>query len=278
MNAPNPSSSVGIAMERLRTIVAQLRDPDAGCPWDRQQTHDSMTRYLLEEAHEVVEAIETGTDADVCEELGDLLFQIAFHAQLAQERGAYGWTDIIDSIANKMVARHPHVFGDAQGLDDPNAVVEAWERRKQQSGRRVLDGVPRALPALQRAGRLTAKAATVGFDWERAEDVLDKADEELAELKAAIAQGDRDAMEDELGDMLFVLANLARKLELEPERALRRTLAKFERRFNHVEDQLNARGSSPSDASLQEMDALWNEAKRLERSVDTGRQVQDDTP
>ncbi|MBH23043.1 MAG: nucleoside triphosphate pyrophosphohydrolase [Myxococcales bacterium] len=262
MNAPLSERD---AIERLRAIVAQLRDPAGGCPWDLRQTHATMTRYLIEEAYEVVEAIEAGDDDAIREELGDLLFQVVFHAQLARERGAWDLDDVINGIADKMIARHPHVFGEDRGETDPEEVRQAWERHKRSAGRRVLDGVPRAMPALQRAQRLTAKAATVGFDWERAERVLLKVDEELDELKEAVAGGDLDAIEDELGDLLFVLTNLARKLDLQAERALRRTLGKFERRFNHIEDRLIAQGGSPAEASLEEMDALWEEAKALER-------------
>lgn len=247
-------------LQRLREVVARLRDPDGGCPWDLQQTHQSLAHYLVEETYELLEAIETDNRPAMREELGDVLLHVVFHAQLAEERGEFGLPEVVAGIADKMVARHPHVFGETKVEGAPE-VHRNWEQAKQKAGKRVLDGVPASLPALHRAHRLTAKAATVGFDWPDAASVFEKADEELAELRQAVSQGELDAIEDEMGDMLFVLANLARKLDVQPEAALRRTLAKFERRFRYIEDALAAQGRHARDASLEEMDALWNEAK-----------------
>lgn len=254
-------ATAGDALQKLQTLVQRLRDPQSGCPWDIAQTHDSMTEHLIEEAYEVLDAIQAQDPLALREELGDLLFQIVFHAQIAQEHQAFSLTDVIHGISQKMTARHPHVFGDAPAPESADEVLEAWEARKQKEGRRVLDGVPRALPALQRAQRVTAKAATVGFDWSHPEEVLLKADEELRELKDALSGGDPDEIEDELGDVLFVFANLARKLNLRAEDALSRTISKFEARFRFIEDHLLAQGSHPSDCSLEELDRLWNKAK-----------------
>jgi len=253
-------STVSANLERLRAIVAQLRDPDGGCPWDLEQTHRTLAPYLLEETYELLEALEQAQDGAMREELGDVLLQVVFHAQLASERGVFGLAEVVDDIADKMVRRHPHVFGDRTVGGAPE-VQAAWERAKQNAGKRVLDGVPAALPSLLRAHRLTAKAATVGFDWPDATAVFDKVDEELGELREAVTSGNLDSIEDEMGDMLFVLANLARKLDVQPEIALRRTLTKFERRFRYVEESLLGHGRHPRDATLAEMDALWNEAK-----------------
>lgn len=246
---------------RLAAIVAALRHPETGCPWDLKQDHRSMAPYVIEEAYEVLEAIEGQAPGPLREELGDLAFQVFFHAQLASERGHFDLDDILTGIADKMVARHPHVFGD-QHERDAESVLQNWERRKQRQGRGVLDGVPRAMPALQRAARLTAKAATVGFDWPDHHQVIDKIDEEIAELKEAVAERDDDAMEDELGDALFAIVNLARHLNIDPEAALRRTNDKFTARFQHIERALSEQGRHPAEASLEEMDALWNDAKR----------------
>ena len=256
-------SHPGPAIERLRQVVASLRDPEEGCPWDLKQDHMTLRRYLVEESYELLEAIEANNDALMREELGDVLLQVAFHAQLADERGAFTLEDVIDGIADKMVERHPHVFGD-ETARDADQVLENWERAKQKKGKRVLDGVPAHLPALHRAHRLTKKAATVGFDWPDPPSVFGKIREELDELEEAVATGSRDRIEDELGDLIFALANLGRKLDIPPEDALRRTLSKFERRFRHVEDRLAEQGRKPHEATLDEMDELWREAKSFE--------------
>lgn len=252
-------------LERLAHIVAALRHPESGCPWDLKQTHGSMTHHLIEEAYEVLDAIEDKDDASLQEELGDLLFQVVFHARLAEERGKFSLDHVIEGISEKMIARHPHVFGD-QRLDSPEAVKEAWEIRKQQKRTSLLAGIPRSLPALQRAQRITQKASAVGFDWNTAAEVVGKIDEEVQELKEALQDGDPGKIKDELGDALFALVNLARKLDIQAEEALQGTNQKFLRRFSHVEKGVAARGKALQEASLEEMDDLWNEAKRKERN------------
>jgi ATP diphosphatase len=257
-------------LRRLSDLVARLRGPD-GCPWDREQGLADLRAYLLEEAHETASAID-GVAADgsweaLGQELGDLLFQVVFVAALAEESGAFTLDQVIEAIHAKMVARHPHVFGGAE-LADAAAVREAWERRKLAEERRLslLDGVPASLPALVAAYRMTQKAAGVGFDWPEPAAVLAKLEEELAELRAALAgPPDRSALQDEVGDLLFTIANLARKLGVDPEAALAQTNRKFRRRFARVETGLRARGRPLGEASLDEMDALWEDAKREER-------------
>jgi len=261
------------AMRRLLEIMDKLRDP-GGCPWDREQTMRSLTPYLLEEAHEVIEAIEAGDVAHHKEELGDLLFQVVFQARIAREEGKFDFADVCDAIAEKLTRRHPHVFGDVE-VSGSREVVKNWERikadeRKQkgQEPRSAIGGVPVSLPALVRAERLTEKAGAVGFDWPDARSVLAKVREELAELEQAMEAGAPAQMEHELGDLLFAAANLGRWVKVHPEEALRGTLRRFESRFHHVERELAARGKSPRDSTLAEMDALWNEAKEREKSAD----------
>ncbi len=253
-------------MRRLIDLVARLRAPD-GCPWDREQGAADLRAYLLEEAHEAAAAIDTGDWGELAGELGDLLFQIAFLVRLAEERGAFDLEKVVAGIEAKMVARHPHVFG-GETLADARAVREAWERRKlREPGREsLLAGVPPSLPALLAAYRLTQKAAGVGFDWPEAQAVLAKVDEEVAELREALAEGKReDAREkvtEEIGDLLFTVANLARKLDVDPEAALAGANRKFRRRFEQIERRLAEQGRTADEASLEEMDALWDEAKR----------------
>jgi MazG family protein len=248
----------------LAGVVRSLRDAENGCPWDLKQTHDSMRRHLVEETYEVIDAIEDRDDEALREELGDVAFQVVFHAQLAQERGAFELQDVLDAIAEKMIHRHPHVFDPSHPtFDSPEEVRGTWESRKKRRPS-VLAGIPRSLPALDRAQRVTSKAGAVGFDWPDVPSTLAKLDEEVAELKEAIATGDKARMEDELGDALFALVNVARKLELQAGEALDGTLRKFHRRFSHVETTLAAAGRDPIDATLEEMDALWDEAKRQE--------------
>jgi MazG family protein len=257
-------------LRRLTDLVARLRAPD-GCPWDREQTVRDLRAYLLEEAHEVAAAIDSGDRAALAGELGDLLFQAAFLARLAEEEGAFTVAEPIAAVEAKMIARHPHVFG-GETLADAEAVRAAWERRKvrERAGSResLLDGATSAsLPALVAAYRLTQKAAGVGFDWRGAADVLAKLDEEIGELKAEIAapQLDADRLRDEIGDLLFTVANLARHLEIDPEGALAAANLKFRRRFGEVEAELAANGKDLAGASLDEMESAWNEAKRRER-------------
>jgi MazG family protein len=257
------------ALSRLLEIMDKLRDP-GGCPWDREQTLRTLTPYLLEEAHEVIEAIESGDVAHHREELGDLLFQVVFQARVAREEGKFDFADVCDAIAGKLTRRHPHVFGDVS-VSGSKEVVKNWERikaderkEKGQSERSAIGGVPVALPALVRAERLTEKAGAVGFDWPDANSVLAKVREELAELTQAMEGGAPEQIEAELGDLLFAIANLGRWVKVHPEEALRGTLRRFEGRFHHIEKKLRERGKSPRESDLAEMDALWNEAKARE--------------
>jgi MazG family protein len=260
-------SRAGEAIDRLLGIMARLRAPD-GCPWDREQTLATLRPYLLEETHEVLEAIESGDRREHCEELGDLLLQIVFHAQLAQEQREWDFADVADAISNKLVSRHPHVFGDAK-VADAEAVMSQWVKLKQQErakkgrGQSVLEGVPRELPSLARAERLTEKASRIGFDWPDLKGARAKVDEELRELDEAIAAGAPVEIEAEMGDVLFALANVARKAGVPPEEALRGTIGRFIARFEHVERGLATKGIPLGEATLADMDALWDEAKRL---------------
>ena len=266
---------------RLLEIMAALRTPETGCPWDLEQSFATIAPYTLEEAYEVVDAIERGDLADLRDELGDLLLQVVFHARLAQEAGRFDFGGVVEAITTKLIRRHPHVFTDARDLS-PQAVKALWAEIKaqeradrslaraaagaaQEPPAGALAGAPLALPALTRAVKLQEKASKVGFDWNDAGAVLAKLREETAEIEAALATGDAAAVQDEIGDLLFVVANLARHRGVDPETALRGTNAKFERRFAHIEAELGRNGRRPADASLAEMDALWNAAKRRER-------------
>lgn len=260
----------GPAFERLVEIMATLRGPQ-GCPWDREQTRESLKAFLIEEAYEVLEALDHGGKEKLQEELGDLLLQVVFHAQVAAELGEFSMDDVLEHITDKLVRRHPHVFGETRA-ETPAQALSNWERLKQAERGGVteasaLAGVPKTLPALLRAQRLQDKAARVGFDWGETAHVLEKVDEELAELKTALRTGP-EASEAELGDLLFSLVNLARFLDLNPEEALRKCSEKFIRRFRHIETEIAARGKSLTESSLEEMDALWEEAKVAE---DPGR-------
>jgi MazG family protein len=254
------------SMQRLLDIMDKLRDP-GGCPWDREQTLRTLTPYLLEEAHEVIEAIESGDAEHHKEELGDLLFQIVFQSRIAREEGKFDFAQVCDAISAKLTRRHPHVFGDVS-VSGSGEVVKNWERIKADERREkglekrsAIGGVPMALPALVRAERLTEKAGAVGFDWPDAKAVMAKVHEELRELEQAIEQ--RGNVEDELGDLLFALANLGRHLKVHPEEALRSTLRKFTARFHFIEEKLAERGKTPRESDLAEMDSLWNEAKSV---------------
>jgi nucleoside triphosphate diphosphatase len=269
-------------IHRLLEIMAALRTPGTGCPWDLDQNFASIAPYTLEEAYEVVDAIERGDLVDLKDELGDLLLQVVFHARMAEEQGAFAFGDVVEAITRKLVRRHPHVFGQTRDLS-PEAVKALWEEIKQaekqerriartQAGAvereegRFLAGIPSALPALVRADKLTTKAAKVGFDWPDAAQVIDKIKEEIAEVEDAGRSGDHDRIEDELGDLLFAVANLARHHGVDPESALRRTNAKFERRFASIESALKDQGRSLNDAGLEEMEELWLAAKLDERA------------
>jgi tetrapyrrole methylase family protein / MazG family protein len=262
------------AIERLLSIMERLRGPQ-GCPWDREQTLRTLRPYVLEETYEVLEAIDAGDPSAHCEELGDLLLQIVFQAQLMKEEGRFEFADVAEAISNKLVSRHPHVFGNTDAKD-ADAVLRQWaalkreEKKAKGGGDSVLEGVPREMPALARADRLTEKASRIGFDWPDAGGARAKLAEEIAELDEAIAGGDEDKVEHELGDVLFALANLSRKLGVPPEEALRGAVARFISRFAHVERELARRGVPHGQATLAEMDALWDEAKALERQAKTG--------
>ncbi len=252
----------------LLAIMAALRTPVTGCPWDLEQTFDSIVPYTIEEAYEVADAIAERDFAALPDELGDLLFQVVYHARMAEEEGRFAFADVAKAISDKMIRRHPHVFGDAAARDAA-AQTTAWEAQKsaeraarQQTG--ALAGVPSALPALTRAEKITKRAARVGFDWPDAAAVLDKLDEEIAELKAELPAADPVRLMDEVGDMLFVLVNLARKLHLDPEACLRHANDKFSRRFNAMERSFETEGKSLTGLSLAEMEAGWQRVKASE--------------
>ena len=256
---------------RLRAIMARLRHPDGGCPWDLEQTFATIAPYTVEEAYEVADAIERANLSDLRDELGDLLFQVVFHARMAEEAGAFDFDDVANAICNKMIRRHPHVFSEAGPRTSAEQTL-AWEVIKAQEraakpviAAGVLDDVPVSLPGMTRAVKLTARVARVGFDWPDTGQVIDKLHEELGELEIEIAAGDHEKAREELGDLLFVCANLARKLDVEPEDAIRAANAKFERRFRFIEAALAREGRAPTDSNLQEMDALWDAAKAAER-------------
>src|SRR5574341_475819 len=259
------------AIKRLLSIMERLRGPQ-GCPWDREQTLKTLRPYVLEETYEVLEAIDAGDPREHCEELGDLLLQIVFQAQLTKEQGSFDFADVAEAISKKLVSRHPHVFGTSE-VRDAEAVLRQWaalkreEKKAKGGGESVLEGVPREMPALARADRLTEKASRIGFDWPDAAGARAKLGEEVAELDEAVAAGDRDAVEHELGDLLFAAANLGRKLGVPPEEALRGAVARFISRFAHVERELARRGVPHGEATLAQMDALWDEAKDLERQA-----------
>jgi nucleoside triphosphate diphosphatase len=263
----------------LLKIMAALRDKISGCSWDIEQDFASIAPYTVEEAHEVVEAILSGDREDLREELGDLLLQVVFHAQMADEEGVFDFGGVVEAITKKMIRRHPHVFGEKRQWT-PAEVKASWgrikaEEKAERAARRIdvkdartpsiLDGVSSGLPAFQRAIKLQDKAANVGFDWPNVNEVLDKAEEEIRELKHAVASGKTEHIEEELGDLLFVLANVARWQKIDPDIALRKANAKFERRFRIIEALLLERGKTPDQSNLKEMDELWNEAKRREK-------------
>ena len=271
---------------RLIEIMAALRDPETGCPWDVRQSFASIAPYTIEEAYEVADAVARADMRDLVDELGDLLLQVVFHARMAEEDGAFDFGDVVQAITTKMIRRHPHVFVDP-GLRSSDAAKASWdavkalekaERARERAADTdnspgeaatggLLDGVPTALPAMTRALKLQERAATVGFDWPEAEHVIGKVEEEVSELRAALRQDDEaraDRVRDEIGDLFFVLVNLARHLGVDPERALRETNEKVRRRFRHLETALEGSGRRLEDASLDEMEALWVEAKRKE--------------
>lgn len=257
--------------DRLKEIMVRLRDPNGGCPWDVEQTFQTIAPYTIEEAYEVADAIERGDMGELKTELGDLLFQVVFHARMAEEQGLFAFDDVAEAMCDKLVRRHPHVFADEAAQPDGPAQKLRWEEikaaeRASKAQHGVLDDVPVGLPALHRAAKLTKRAARVGFDWPSTDEVFDKLDEEVAELRAEIAAGDLDKAREEMGDLLFVVANLARKLGVEPEDALRGANAKFVRRFGFIEAELAKDGRTPDQSDLAEMDGLWDAAKVAERA------------
>jgi MazG family protein len=264
-------SAKGYRIEDLLRVMARLRDPESGCPWDREQTFASIAPYTIEEAYEVADAISRNDLDGLKDELGDLLLQVVYHARMAEEQARFAFADVVDAITAKMIRRHPHVFEDAS-LRESFEKSGAWERIKAEEKAALgtgeaslLEDVPVALPALTRAVKLQSRAARVGFDWPSLAPVLAKAEEELNELKGAIGDtGSEDRIREEFGDLLFVMANVARHLGIDPEAALRDANAKFVRRFAHIEAALRAEGRSPEQSTLEEMDQLWDEAKAYE--------------
>jgi ATP diphosphatase len=268
-------------ISRLLEIMAMLRTPGTGCPWDLEQDFASIAPYTIEEAHEVADAIARGDLDDLCDELGDLLLQVVFHARMAEEQNAFSFGDVVEAITRKMIRRHPHVFADKDGRLTPSDVKGAWDRIKaeekaERAARRPIGETPRksllsgakaGQPALTRAMELQRKASSVGFDWNDPRAVLHKIREEADEIEAALDRADGDELAGETGDLLFAVVNLARHVGADPDMALRGTNAKFERRFGFIEQELEAQGRSLASTSLAEMDALWNEAKHREKNA-----------
>jgi nucleoside triphosphate diphosphatase len=258
------------ALHRLLAVMARLRDPESGCPWDREQTWTTIAPHTIEEAYEVADAVQRGDPGSVRDELGDLLFQVVFQARIAEEQGLFGFDDVADAISDKLERRHPHVFG-GESIADAAAQTRAWERHKaaereaKGSGAGVLDGVALGLPALTRAAKLGRRAAGVGFDWRDAPGVLAKVREEVVELEDAVARDESAQMREEIGDLLFSVAQLARHLGIDPEAALREASGKFERRFRSMEARATGAGRSLAGLSAAELEALWQEAKREAR-------------
>ena len=272
-------------ISRLIEIMAALRTPVTGCPWDLDQNFATIVPYTIEEAYEVADAIARGDLDDLCDELGDLLLQVVYHARMAEEENAFAFGDVVEAVTRKMIRRHPHVFADKDGNVQPAGVKSAWERIKAEekaeraarrppeetSHKSLLSTVKAGLPALARAMELQRKAATVGFDWNDPRAVLKKIREEADEIEAALDRNDKQELAEETGDLLFALVNLARHIDADPESALRATNAKFERRFAYIERALEAQGRTLEQASLDEMDALWNAAKGEEKPASEGR-------
>jgi len=270
-------------ISRLIEIMAALRNPETGCPWDIVQTFETIKPYTIEEAYEVSDAIERRDMDDLCEELGDLLLQVVFHARMAEEAGEFSFGDVVDAITRKMIRRHPHVFA-VSGADTPDTVKVQWEEikaeeKRERAERRArrgisedfktgfLGSVQRTFPALTEALKLQERAAKVGFDWSAPEPILDKIEEEIDELRVALASGDKTKVSDELGDLIFAVVNIGRHVKADPEQALRGTNTKFRRRFNHIETTLAAEGETLNGASLERMEDIWQAAKAIERQL-----------
>ncbi|MBB3440439.1 nucleoside triphosphate pyrophosphohydrolase [Rhizobium sp. BK379] len=273
-------------ISRLIEIMAALRNPETGCPWDVEQDFESIKPYTLEEAYEVADAIERKDMDDLCDELGDLLLQVVFHARMAEEAGEFSFGDVVEAITRKMIRRHPHVFARSDA-DTPDAVKKQWDEIKQAEKREraerrarrgmtedfkagFLGSVQRSFPALTEALKLQERAAKVGFDWSAPEPILDKIEEEVDELRVALRDGDKSKVSDELGDLIFAVVNIGRHVKADPEQALRGTNTKFRRRFNHIETVLDAEGESLEAASLERMEEIWQAAKAIERAVVAG--------
>jgi tetrapyrrole methylase family protein/MazG family protein len=260
-------------IQRLLDIMRRLRAPD-GCPWDREQTIESLRGNLIEETYEVVDAMDSGDRTALCEELGDLLLQVVFQSQIADEEGVFNFDDVAKGIADKLVRRHPHVFGDVQA-DTPDEVIKNWEKIKKtekggESPRSLVDGIPKHLPALSKAHLVQKRVAKVGFEWDEISGVVDKLDEELAEVKEAMAQKDADAIREELGDLLFSAVNLSRTLGHESEELLNENIAKFMRRFQSLENRLHAENREIDECSIDELEAVWQAVKSDEKQTKTG--------
>jgi len=273
-------------ISRLIEIMAALRHPETGCPWDIEQNFETIKPYTIEEAYEVSDAIERGDMDDLCDELGDLLLQVVFHARMAEEAGEFSFGDVVNAITTKMIRRHPHVFA-RSAADTPDAVKIQWDEIKQaekrdRAERRArrgitedfkggfLGSVQRSFPALTEALKLQERAAKVGFDWSAPEPILDKIEEEIDELRVALRDGDRAKVSDELGDLIFAVVNIGRHVKADPEQSLRGTNTKFRRRFNHIENVLDAAGETLEAASLERMEEIWQAAKAIERAVMSG--------
>jgi tetrapyrrole methylase family protein / MazG family protein len=258
----DPFQSLVAIMERLRS--------EKGCPWDREQTRESLKPYLIEETYEVLEALDKDEPEKIKEELGDLLFQILFHAQVAREQGEFDINDVITSNIEKMIHRHPHVFADKSVSSSKEVLVNWEEIKKNETKNRhrksILDGVPAPLPALLKAHRIQEKAARVGFDWDDIKDVISKVDEELGELKKAVSEKNKKHIEEEIGDLIFAVVNLSRFVKVNPEEALRKCIDKFKKRFNQIETELSKNGKKLKDTSLEDMDEIWNRAKKKKNS------------
>ncbi len=263
---PSAPPSEWKPIDRLIEVMRILRSPQ-GCPWDHKQTLTTLKDHLVEESHEVLDAIDSGDRSKLCEELGDLLLQIVFQAQICREEEAFTFDDVANSIVEKLIRRHPHVFGDVK-VSGSDEVLKNWEQIKKtergEKPRSTLDGIPKSLPALHKAHLVAKRAARVGFDWASADGALDKLDEEVAEIREAVATGSAEKVGAEIGDVLFAAVNLSRFFDRNPEDLLHGTIAKFTRRFQFIEERVNAMGKKMSDCTLAEMDAIWNEAKKFE--------------
>ncbi len=250
----------------LAKIMVDLRNVEKGCPWDKEQTHESLKPYLIEEAYEVLEAIESGEDALLKEELGDLLFQVIFHSQLAKENGRFTIENVIATVSEKMIRRHPHVFG-SENAENSSDVLSRWEEIKKEEKKRdsILEGVPRSLPSLIRAKRLMDRAARVGFEWDKVEDVWKKVEEEWQEIQDAREKGDDKELKEEIGDLMIALVNLGRFLKIDADEALTSSVEKFIRRFSAIEKELKANGKDIHEATLEEMDEIWNRVRQEDK-------------